>query len=190
MAAHPGVRPEVVTSMAEPARLPAGSFDVVVRRGRPGVAWPDGMRARPFLRERAVPVAAPALLTRLPVHRAGDLAGHTLLHTATRDADWTAWLARAGVPGLRPAGELRFEHLQFALQAASDGLGVALGPLAMVATDLAAGRLVRVLPRGPGLALEPHCYGVLPGAGLPARAFAGWLGAIRGRPAPHKTLPE
>ena len=34
MAAHPGVQPEPVTSTAEPARLPAGSFDGVVRRGR------------------------------------------------------------------------------------------------------------------------------------------------------------
>lgn len=190
MAAHPGVRPEVVTSTAEPARLPAGSFDVVVRRGRPGMAWPKGMQVRPFLRERAVPVAAPALLASLPVHRAEDLAAHTVLHTATRDTDWTAWLARAGVPGLRPAGELRFEHLQFALQAASDGLGVALGPLALVAADLAAGRLDRVLPRGPGLALEPYCYGIPADAGAPARAFAGWLEATSARPAPHRSSPE
>ncbi len=190
MAAHPGVRPDVVTSTAEPARLPAGSFDVVVRRGRSGVAWPKGMQARSFLRERAVPVAAPALLARLPVHRAEDLAGHTLLHTATRDADWATWLARAGVPGLRPAGELRFEHLQFALQAALDGLGVALGPLAMVAADLAAGRLARVLPRGPGLALEPYCYGIPADAGPSAWAFAGWLEAASARLAPRGLLPE
>ena len=183
MAAHPGVRPEVVTSTAEPARLPAGSFDVVVRRGRPGVLWPEGMQARPFLPERAVPVAAPALLTRLPVHRVEGLAPHTLLHTATRGADWATGLARAGVPDLRPAGELRFEHLQFALQAALDGLGVALGPLALVAADLAAGRLARVLPRGPGLVLEPYCYGVPADAGPPARAFAGWLETMSARPA-------
>ena len=119
------------------------------------------------------------------MHRAGDLAAHTLLHTATRDADWMAWLARAGVSGLRPAGELRFEHLQFALQATLDGMGVALGPLARVAADLAAGRLARVLPRGPGLTLEPYCYGLPADARPPARAFAGWLEAVSAWPASH-----
>jgi len=183
MLAHPGVRPEVVTSTAEPARLPIGSFDVVVRRGRPGVAWSEGMEVRPFLRERAIPVAAPALLARLPICRTEDLAGHTLLHTATRDADWTAWLARAGVPGLRSTAELRFEHLQFALQAALDGMGVALGPSELVAADLAAGRLARVLPHGPELALEPYCYGLLADAGPSARAFATWLEATSASPA-------
>jgi LysR family transcriptional regulator, glycine cleavage system transcriptional activator len=178
MAVHPGVRPELVTSTADPARLPAGSFDVVVRRGRPGMAWPEGMRALPFLRERAAPVAAPALLTRLPVHRAEDLAAHTLLHTATRDADWVTWLARVGVPGLRPAAELRFEHLQFALQAALDGMGVALGPLAMVAADLAAGRLARVLPRRPGIVLESYYYGIPADAGPLALVFADWLKTV------------
>lgn len=178
MQAHPGVRPEVVTSTAEPARLPAGSFDVVVRRERPGVSWPEGMRVRPFLRERAMPVAAPALLAGLPVRQAEDLAGHTLLHTATRDADWAAWLARAGVPGLRPAAELRFEHLQFALQAALDGMGVALGPSELVAADLAAGRLARVLPRGPELVLQPYCYGIPADAVPSSRLFASWLGAV------------
>jgi len=181
MQAHPGVQPEVVTSTAEPARLAAGSFDVVVRRGRPGVLWPEGMRVRPFLRERAVPVAAPALLAGLPVRQAEDLAGHTLLHTATRDADWTTWLASAGVPGLRPAAELRFEHLQFALQAALDGMGVALGPSELVAADLAAGRLARVLPRGPGLVLEPYCYGIPADAAPPSHLFANWLDAVPAR---------
>ncbi len=117
------------------------------------------------------------------MRRAEDLAGHTLLHTATRDADWAAWLVRAGVPGLRPTAELRFEHLQFALQAALDGMGVALGPSELVAADLDAGRLARVLPRGPGLALEPYCYGIQADASPSAGAFASWLEATSAPPA-------
>ena len=105
------------------------------------------------------------------------MARHRLVRTLTRGKDWAAWMARAGVPGLRPAAELRFEHLQFALQAALDGLGIALGPAALVAADLAAGRLARALPRGPGLALEPYCYAVPAEAGPAAQALAGWLDA-------------
>ena len=107
---HPELEPQVVTSTAKPGALASGTFDVVIRRGRGG--WPAELRPTAFLREAAVPVASPSLLARLPLRAlAADLAGHTLLHCATRDADWAAWLDRAGVPGLRPAAELRFEHL-------------------------------------------------------------------------------
>ena len=76
----------------------------------------------------ALPVAALALLEVHPVRRAEDLAGHVLLHTATREKNWADWLVPAGTPELRPAGELRFEHQQFVFQAALDGQGVALMP--------------------------------------------------------------
>lgn len=181
--ACPDLEPQVATSTQEPARLPAHSFDVVIRRDAPdhrGPAWPAGMPARPFLRESALPVAAPALLAAHPVRRAEDLAGHVLLHTATRGKDWADWFARAGVPDLRPAGELRFEHQQFVLQAALDGLGVALGLSALVGGDLAAGRLAPALPRGPRLRLAPMCYALAPGAPAAARRFASWLEKVGG----------
>ena len=176
--AHPGIKPEVITSTVDPAALQPGSYDVVIRRGSEHSGrkiWPQGMKPRVFLRERARPVACPELLERLPVRQIGDLASHTLLHTTTRDGDWTAWLARAAPDALEPAGELRFEHLQFVLQAALDGLGVALAPLSLVAGDLEAGRLMTVLPRSPSLSLEPYCYGVEPEAGPASHAFASWL---------------
>ena len=178
MGAHPGITPEVITSTVDPAVLPSRAYDVVIRRrdGRSGRRiWPEALVPRSFLRERARPVACPELLSRRPVRQVGDLSAHTLLHTATRDGDWKAWLARARVTGLEPAGELRFEHLQFVLQAALDGLGVALAPLSLVAGDLEAGRLLTVLPRTPSLTLEPYCYGLAPEAGPASRAFADWL---------------
>lgn len=73
-------------------------------------------------------VALPLLAVH-PVRRAEDLAGHVLLHTATREKNWANWLVRAGTPELRPAAGLRFEHQQFVFQAALDGLGVVLMPL-------------------------------------------------------------
>lgn len=144
-----------------------------------------------FLREGAFPVAAPALLAELPIHRPEDLARHVLLQTATREKDWQDWLARAGLAGLSPAGELWFEHQQFTLQAAIDGMGVALGLSVLAAADLGAGRLAPALPGGPQLRLAPYCYGLSPVAGGGARQFAAWLeqecpsvaGAVRQRSA-------
>ena len=41
-----------------------------------------------------------------------------------------------------PAQSLELEHLYFCLQAAIDGIGVAMGYSTLLTTDLAAGRLV------------------------------------------------
>lgn len=176
--AHPGIEPQVVTSTLEPVRLSPGGFDIVIRRdtlATGGASWPAGMRRRAFLREGALPVAAPALLAERPISGPGDLAAHVLLQTATREKDWQDWLRRASCPGLRPAGELWFEHQQFTLQAAIDGMGIALGLSVLAAADLAAGRLAPVFPRGPRLRLAPYCYGLPVDATPAARQFALWL---------------
>ena len=52
------------------------------------------------------------------------------------------WLAAAGIPNLKPARDQVFEHFYFAIQAAIEGLGVAMGPLALVGDELREGRLV------------------------------------------------
>ena len=71
-----------------------------------------------------------------------DLAQHTLLHAATRRQMWLRWLTAAGVPDLKPARDQVFEHFYFVIQAAIEGLGVAMGPLALVSDELREARLV------------------------------------------------
>ena len=48
----------------------------------------------------------------------------------------------AGVAGLTPARHLEFEHVHLQLQAAVDGLGVAIASLPLIEKDVAAGRLI------------------------------------------------
>jgi LysR family glycine cleavage system transcriptional activator len=183
--AYPGIEPQVTTSTLEPARLPLSAFDIVIRRDMPGrtaSAWPDNLHRRVFLHETAYPVAAPALFAERPIERPDDLSAHVLLQTATREKDWTDWLALAGCPGLRPASELWFEHQQFTLQAAIDGMGVALGLSVLAAADLAAARLAPAFPRGPRLKLAPYCYALSPDAPEEASRFADWLRHEGARP--------
>ena len=47
---------------------------------------------------------------------------------------------------MQPSSSLTFDHFYLTIQAAIDGLGVAMGPTALVADDLAAGRLVTPFP--------------------------------------------
>ncbi|MCG8509190.1 MAG: LysR substrate-binding domain-containing protein, partial [Rhodospirillales bacterium] len=56
---------------------------------------------------------------------------------------WAGWLALAGVEGIDPTAGPRFSHTLMLIEAAINGMGVALAPLFMITNDLAAGRLVR-----------------------------------------------
>lgn len=137
-AEHPDVEVKVETSNA-PLDSLQDNPDIIIRGG------PDtfyGYAMRPFLVEERLPVCSPALLQQLPLHTPADLQRHTLLHTSSLPRLWPDWLASAGIANLRPAATLTFDHFYLTLQAAIDGIGIAMGPSALVSDDLATGRLV------------------------------------------------
>lgn len=177
--AHPAIEVRLTTSNVPLAQV-AEPFDVAIRGG------PDsrpGHIAQPFLSERRIPVCSPALLQRLPLEEPGQLRQHTLLHAATLPQVWPQWLRVAGVPDLQPQASVTLEHFYLTLQAALDGLGVAMGPERLIADDVAAGRLT--LPfAGPALpARSYYAYVPEPRADDPAvRAFCGWLAEAARRP--------
>ncbi|GAB2882261.1 transcriptional regulator GcvA [Paraburkholderia jirisanensis] len=117
------------------------SFDVAVRRGP--AHWPNCVSGH-FLGEIELPVCSPALLQRAPIRVADDLARHVLLHSDTRPDAWRQWLAAAGAKA-KCRKKQSFDHFYLALQAAVDGLGVALGPVPLLDEELASGRLVMPL---------------------------------------------
>jgi LysR family glycine cleavage system transcriptional activator len=94
--------------------------------------------------EDIFPVCSPALLTAArPLRRPEDLAHHTLLHATVSREDWQLWLTAAGMPvSIAARRGLSFDQSFMAIQAAMDGLGVALGRTRYVEADIAAGRLV------------------------------------------------
>ena len=111
------------------------SIDVAIRRN--DFALPDGLPTFDLFEELVGPVCTPDLAE--GVRATADLARLPLLHARTRPAAWSDWVGGAlGGTG----GEQTFEHFYLSLQAAASGLGVAIGPLALVRDDLAAGRLV------------------------------------------------
>ena len=79
-----------------------------------------------------MPVLSPELMKKCPLRTPGDLVRHTLLHAATLPEAWPRWLGAANVPHLKPARDLVFEHFYFAIQAALEGLGVVMGPVALL----------------------------------------------------------
>jgi len=101
-------------------------------------AWP-GLVAEPLFAADLLPVCAPRLAA--PLKRASDLKGPSLLRVAHSPEDWPMWLKAAGVGRVSARGT-EFQYYGQALQAASDGLGIAMGIRPYIDDDLAAGRLV------------------------------------------------
>ena len=133
----------------KPVDFVAQRIDVGVRYGRG--QWP-GLAAEKLMDEEVYPVCAPALLATATLQAPGDLRGQVLIHdqsvdTSTGFASWQAWLRHAGVQGVPTDRGLRINNSAAVLQAAIDGQGVALARSVMAHDDLAAGRLVRLLPQ-------------------------------------------
>jgi LysR family transcriptional regulator, glycine cleavage system transcriptional activator len=100
--------------------------------------WP-GLVAEPLFAADLTPVCTPRLASGLK--RASDLKGPSLLRVAHSPDDWPLWLKAAQVSRLTARGP-EFQFYGQALQAAIDGLGIAMGIRPYIDDDLAAGRLV------------------------------------------------
>lgn len=134
---HLGIDVRLTTSVAA-VDFSKSEYDIAIR----GAAEPlSGIASRPFLTESILPVCHPDLLQKLPLANPEDLARHTLLSYSTEPYRWQDWFGQVNAAEVKPAGALNFEQMYFALQAALEGLGIALIPYFMVADDIAAGRL-------------------------------------------------
>lgn len=104
--------------------------------------WP-GLEATPLFPADLLPVVAPAIAAR--IGDVADLTRETLIRVAHAPEDWPRWLAAIGAAGVRAGGPV-FPYYGQAIQAALDGLGVAMGVRPYIDDDLAAGRLVAPFP--------------------------------------------
>ncbi len=129
-------------------------IDVAIRYGRGD--WP-GLASVRIMSEELFPVCAPRLAASL--NTPADLSHATLLHDELRE-DWAMWFAAAGLTGVDTARGPGFDDSGLLIQAAIEGLGVALGRSVLVKGDLDAGRLVR--PFDVALAAEFAYYLVYP----------------------------
>jgi LysR family transcriptional regulator, glycine cleavage system transcriptional activator len=115
--------------------------DVALRFGQGD--WPT-LHVERLMTQDFFPVCSPRLATEgpHPLKVPADLKHHTLLHEETVQ-NWRMWLMAAGLEDIDTRRGPWFSHALFAIQAACDGHGVALGGTPLVDDDLAAGRLVK-----------------------------------------------
>jgi len=100
------------------------------------------LRSTKLMTDRRLPACTPELIRARPIASVQDLRGHTLLHSATTSSAWSEWLTLAGAPHLKPVQHMEFEHVHLQLEAALNGLGIALASLPLIQADLASGRLI------------------------------------------------
>lgn len=126
--------------------LLAGEADVAVRCGVP--PW-EGLVAEPLLPIHLTPLCSPdhPLASVAPVD-ADAILKHKLLHADIAGhsfgEEWRLWLKGAGVTPPPELFGLSFADPSFALQAAGEGAGIAIGYLELAEAELKSGKLVRL----------------------------------------------
>ncbi len=173
--AHPKIDVRITTSTSL-VDFHSGDVDAAIRYGRGH--WP-GVRADWLMADELFPVCSPALLSgKRPLRTPEDLREHVLLHTgASNSDDWRLWLTAAGLPtDISKQPGITFDLSLMTVQAAVDGIGVAMGRTSYVQDDIAKGRLV--VPFHITLPADAGFYLVSPEAGVDPpklKAFREWL---------------
>ena len=151
MAAYPDVEVRLWLS-EEPRDVIDHNIDVAIRLGN--LDEPNLMVRKLCSGVERVLFASPAYLeSHPPVREPDDLLGHNCLTFCLDgkleggDAAWHFRTADGTSKELRVSGTLQVNDGHFLRQAALAGSGIAVLPAWMVADDLKAGTLVRVLPR-------------------------------------------
>jgi LysR family glycine cleavage system transcriptional activator len=119
-------------------------LDLVIRYGLGNY---PGMRSERCFSVEAIPVCSPKLLAdKPPISQPSDLIGYPLLHDGSDSThpDWRSWFEHVGCPDVDTSRGPTFWPSHLVIDAAIDGLGVALVKRAWIEKDLAEGKLVQL----------------------------------------------
>jgi DNA-binding transcriptional LysR family regulator len=131
----------------------AGLSDVDIRYGVPN--WPN-LVVQPLFKEQVMPLVSPDLQKRLKIKEPADVLQAPLIQSAVSVVQWSDWLASVGVAQSPERYALRFDRAQLSLDAAIQGLGVALESATMSAPHLEAGRLVPLFDVKQSIRVQAH----------------------------------
>ena len=170
-ALHPGLRLTVDAGMAL-TRFDDGGPDLGIRHGLGH--WP-GLTAHYLMDDAQFPVVAPTFPGIEQIRTPAQIATLPLIADLTRQG-WADWFRAAGEHGVQVDEQYVFSDATATVQAAVQGLGVALARERIVRPTLDAG-LLRTLP-GPAVKTRFEYYVVYPSHRRlrpAAKAFVDWL---------------
>ncbi len=133
----------------EPTDFSREAVDLDIRHGEG--RWP-GMFVEGLAEEAFVPVCAPSYAAPFSL-AASALPGHRLIHSVKAQVQWSQWFALAGTMPEVEWRRLLFDRSHMAIDAAVDGLGVALESTLMMWRELRDGALVCPVTQAPRVTL-------------------------------------
>ncbi|WP_022982285.1 LysR substrate-binding domain-containing protein [Ideonella sp. B508-1] len=152
-----------------------GQADLDIRYGVP--RWPD-LVVEPLFEESIVPLASPAFIREHRLKRPEQLLDVPLIQSNVSVVQWADWF-KATLPQRRAPERfgLRFDRAQMSLDAAAQGLGVALESTTIAGGHLADRRLQPVVGLDKAIRVKAH-FAVYPARHArrrPVEAFLAWL---------------
>ncbi|MFP5406945.1 MAG: LysR substrate-binding domain-containing protein, partial [Gammaproteobacteria bacterium] len=151
-----------------------GQADLDIRYGLP--QWPD-LEVEPLFEERIVPLASPAFLRERRIERPEQLLDAPLIQSNVSVVQWADWLSAMTDRRAPDRFALRFDRAQMSLDAATQGLGVALESATIAGQHLAEGKLRPVFGLDKAVKVKAH-FAVYPtrhARRRPVAAFLRWL---------------
>lgn len=119
---HPAVS-LFVSASPQHSDFQLGMVDVDIRYGVPN--W-QNVEIEPMAVERIQPLASPEFLKRHKVRHLDDLLRVPLIHSTVNRVQWADWFAAQGSDERPNRFELSFDRAMMSLDAAAQGIGVAL----------------------------------------------------------------
>lgn len=151
-----------------------GQADVDIRYGVPN--WPN-LVVEPLFEESLVPLASPAFIQEHRLKRPEDLLGVKLIQSNVSVIQWSDWFdafTNTRAPDRFP---VRFDRAQMSLDAATQGLGVALESTTIAGRHIAERKLKPIFGLEKAIKVKAHflVYPARHAKRPPVEAFLAWL---------------
>ncbi len=151
-----------------------GQADIDIRYGVP--QWPD-LVVEPLFEELIVPLASPAFIRKHRLQRPEHLLDVPLIQSTISIVQWQDWFAAFSDQRAPDRFAVRFDRAQMSLDAATQGLGVALESTTNAGRHIAERKLRPVFGLEPAIRVKAH-FAVYPARHArrpPVEAFLTWL---------------
>jgi DNA-binding transcriptional LysR family regulator len=158
-----------------PSDFALGQADIDLRYGVP--QWPD-LEVELLFEERLMPLASPAFLKAHALKKPEQLLEVPLIQSAVSVVQWSDWFDAFTKERAPERFAVRFDRAQMALDAATQGLGVALESTTIAGQHLAEGKLKPVFKPERSVKVKAH-FAVYPARNAKRPAVAAFLKWLR-----------
>ena len=163
-----------------PSDFALGQADIDIRYGVP--QWGD-LVVEPLFEERILPLASPAFIRERRLKRVEQLHDVPLIQSNISVVQWSDWFKAHTDKRAPDRFTVRFDRAQMSLDAATQGLGVALESATIAGLHLAEGSLKPVFGFDKAVRIKAH-FAVYPerhARRTPVEAFLSWIHAEAAR---------